>query len=78
MGENAREEAPFPLTDVDRWVLSQTDEEFTYHTWDELRELLRTTIRPFCYQFVGLGTNAHQKPTTSRSSRESRLISAGT
>lgn len=45
MGENAREEAPFPLTDVDRWVLSQTDEEFTYHTWDELRQLIRTTIQ---------------------------------
>jgi hypothetical protein len=42
MGENVKEEAPFPLTDVDKWVLSQTDEEFTYHTWDELREIIRT------------------------------------
>jgi hypothetical protein len=38
------EEFPFPLTDVDKWVLSQTDEEFACHTWDELRELIRTDI----------------------------------
>jgi hypothetical protein len=42
MGENTTQEAPFPLTEVDKWVLSQTDDEFTYHTWDELRNLLRT------------------------------------
>ncbi|AEO68986.1 uncharacterized protein THITE_2118898 [Thermothielavioides terrestris NRRL 8126] len=41
MGENATEEAPFPLTEVDKWVLSQTDDEFTYHTWDELRQLIQ-------------------------------------
>ncbi|KAH6636105.1 hypothetical protein F5144DRAFT_600875 [Chaetomium tenue] len=41
MGENTQEEAPFPLTDVDRWVLSQTDEEFTYHTWDELCQIIQ-------------------------------------
>lgn len=41
MGDKAgREEAPFPLTEVDKWVLSQTDEEFKYHNWDELREIL--------------------------------------
>lgn len=34
------QEAPFPLTDVDKWVLSQTDEEFKYHDWDELREII--------------------------------------
>ncbi|KAJ4391763.1 hypothetical protein N0V93_005383 [Gnomoniopsis smithogilvyi] len=33
-------EAPFPLTDVDKWVLSQTDEEFKFHDWDELREII--------------------------------------
>ncbi|KAL2127494.1 hypothetical protein VTI74DRAFT_10637 [Chaetomium olivicolor] len=42
MGENASEEAPFPLTDVDKWVLSQTDEEFAFHTWDELRDLIQS------------------------------------
>lgn len=44
MGESASEEEAldaFPLTDVDRWVLSQTDDEFKPHTWDELRELIR-------------------------------------
>jgi hypothetical protein len=45
MGENAKDEAPFPLTDVDKWVLSLTDEEFAYHTWDELRQLIRTTTK---------------------------------
>lgn len=33
-------EAPFPLTDVDKWVLSQTDQEFKYHDWDELRQII--------------------------------------
>lgn len=33
-------EAPFPLTEVDKWVLSQTDEEFKYHDWDELRVII--------------------------------------
>ncbi|TLD34201.1 hypothetical protein PspLS_00376 [Pyricularia sp. CBS 133598] len=41
MGEPVNiEEAPFPLTDVDKWVLSQTDEEFKYHDWEELREII--------------------------------------
>jgi hypothetical protein len=38
--EESVEESPFPLTDVDRWVLSQTDEEFQLHTWDELKEII--------------------------------------
>ena len=33
-------EAPFPLTDVDKWVLSQNDEDFHLHNWDELREII--------------------------------------
>ncbi|KAI1854693.1 hypothetical protein JX266_000811 [Neoarthrinium moseri] len=33
-------EAPFPLTDVDKWVLSQTDEEYEYHDWNELRQII--------------------------------------
>lgn len=39
------EEPPFPLTDVDKWVLSQTDEEFKYHNWDELREIIGKSNR---------------------------------
>lgn len=43
MGDNpAPEAAPFPLTKVDKWVLSQTDDEYTCHTWDELREIIGT------------------------------------
>lgn len=34
------EDSPFPLTDTDRWVLSQTDEEFHLHDWEELKEII--------------------------------------
>ncbi|KAI0439283.1 hypothetical protein F4803DRAFT_50442 [Xylaria telfairii] len=34
------EDAPFPLTEVDRWVLSQTDEEFHYHDWEDLKNII--------------------------------------
>lgn len=37
-----QEEAPFPLTDTDKWVLSLTDEEYSYHTWDELKRITGT------------------------------------
>lgn len=40
MGEKDGDDAPFPLTDTDKWVLSQTDQEFKYHNWDELRNIL--------------------------------------
>ncbi|KAH6890434.1 hypothetical protein B0T10DRAFT_318913 [Thelonectria olida] len=40
MGENLPEEAPFPLTDVDKWILSQTDEEFHCHDWEDLRDVI--------------------------------------
>lgn len=36
----AVEEAPFPLTAVDRWVLSQTDEEFHLYDWEELKVII--------------------------------------
>lgn len=43
MGDAVRaEDSPFPLTDVDKQILSQTDEEFKYHDWDELREIIDT------------------------------------
>jgi len=44
MGDNiapAAKEHPFPLTDVDKWVLSQTDEEYQYHTWEDLCRIIR-------------------------------------
>jgi hypothetical protein len=34
------EEPPFPLTEVDKWVLSQTDEEFHCHDWEDLRKII--------------------------------------
>jgi len=34
------EDSPFPLTDTDRWVLSQKDEDFHLHDWDELRKII--------------------------------------
>ncbi|KAL6878009.1 hypothetical protein HDV57DRAFT_518388 [Trichoderma longibrachiatum] len=38
----AVEDAPFPLTEVDKWVLSQTDEEFKLHDWEDLRHIIET------------------------------------
>ncbi|KAK6067307.1 hypothetical protein SCUP234_11682 [Seiridium cupressi] len=39
MGDNYVE-APFPLTDVDKWVLSLTDEEFHYHDWEDMKKII--------------------------------------
>lgn len=39
-GNQLEKEAPFPLTDVDKWVLSQNDEDFHLHSWDELKEII--------------------------------------
>ncbi|KAI3338965.1 hypothetical protein F4824DRAFT_66184 [Ustulina deusta] len=33
-------EAPFPLTEVDKWVLSLTDDEFHCHDWEELKKII--------------------------------------
>lgn len=47
------EEAAFPLTDIDRWVLSQTDEEFKYHDWEELKEIIGEDVSfTCCYNTV--------------------------
>lgn len=43
MGDVPIDDSPFPLTDVDRWVLSQTDEEYQYHDWDELKRIIGET-----------------------------------
>ena len=34
------EQAPFNLTEVDRQVLAQTDEEFQYHDWADLQDIV--------------------------------------
>lgn len=36
-------EPSFPLTDVDRWVLSQTDDEFKKHDWADLERIIGET-----------------------------------
>ena len=33
---------PFNLTDTDRVILAQTDEEFEPHSWEELKEIVST------------------------------------
>ncbi|ORY69857.1 uncharacterized protein BCR38DRAFT_454773 [Pseudomassariella vexata] len=40
MGDIPVEESPFPLTEVDKWVLSQTDEEFHCHDWEDMRKII--------------------------------------
>lgn len=41
MGDSAdNQDPPFPLTETDKYVLSQTDEEYRYHTWEELEEII--------------------------------------
>ncbi|KAF3063723.1 hypothetical protein GL218_01396 [Daldinia childiae] len=36
----APEDAPFPLTDVDKWILSLTDEEYQYHDWEDVKKII--------------------------------------
>lgn len=38
--DDAFADSPFPLTDTDRWVLSQSDEEFHLHDWEELKVII--------------------------------------
>ncbi|KJZ77038.1 hypothetical protein HIM_03359 [Hirsutella minnesotensis 3608] len=48
MGDNVAhpqappQEPPFPLTSVDKWVLSQTDDEFKKHDWANLQHIIET------------------------------------
>ncbi len=39
---------PFPLTDVDKWVLSLTDEEFHYHDWEDMRRIISMSCVSYC------------------------------
>ncbi|KAI8634596.1 hypothetical protein F5Y19DRAFT_118156 [Xylariaceae sp. FL1651] len=34
------QDSPFPLTEVDKWLLSLTDEEFHYHDWEDLKKII--------------------------------------
>lgn len=38
-------DALFPLTEVDKWVLSQSDEDYKLHDWDNLRHIIGVWIR---------------------------------
>ena len=40
MGRDANAELPFNLTETDRLVLSQTDEDFEAHDWENLQKLI--------------------------------------
>ncbi|TVY53178.1 N-acetylglucosamine-induced protein [Lachnellula suecica] len=35
---------PFPLTERDKWLLSISDEEFTFHTWENLKHIIDTNF----------------------------------
>lgn len=58
-GVHAAEESPFPLTDLDRKVLSQTDEEYVKHDWEDLK---RTIGGPYISS-VFLPADKSQMPT---------------
>jgi hypothetical protein len=38
--EQAQTPAPFHLTELDRLILSQTDEEFVHHDWEDLKAII--------------------------------------
>src|SRR5688500_14509326 len=46
--EVSQEESAFPLTEVDRWVLSQPDEEFQLHTWTDLKDIIGKLCSSHC------------------------------
>ena len=43
------EDLPFNLTDRDRKILSLTEEEFHPHTWEELKQIIGTSIADSLY-----------------------------
>lgn len=48
------ENPPFELSDADREVLSQQDEDFVPHTWDELQQVIGKFDSMFsCRQLLG-------------------------
>jgi hypothetical protein len=43
MGEQSMDtidEPPFPISDADKRVLAQTDEEYRHHTWEDLQDII--------------------------------------
>lgn len=39
-GDSKQTDYPFPLTDLDREILAQTDEEYVPHDWEDLKSLV--------------------------------------
>lgn len=66
------EDAPFPLTDTDKYVLSLTDEEYQYHSWPELKEIIGKSIFYHIKKLQRPVANPMQRPITSQSLRGSR------
>lgn len=38
------EQTPFSLTETDRQVLAQTDDEFVLHDWEDLKNIIGTDV----------------------------------
>ena len=47
--EKEEQPLPFNLTDLDRAILSQTDEEYVPHNWEELRKIIGELLQ-FCVE----------------------------
>ena len=39
-GDDEYADVPFELTELDRTILKQTDEEFTYHDWEDIKNIV--------------------------------------
>ncbi|KAI0180377.1 hypothetical protein GGR52DRAFT_569122 [Hypoxylon sp. FL1284] len=42
-------DAPFPLTEVDKWILSLTDEEYKHHDWEDMKKIISKSIPLFIF-----------------------------
>jgi hypothetical protein len=40
----SKEEYAFNLTELDKWTLLQTDEEFKKHDWEDLKRIIGESI----------------------------------
>ena len=57
---------PFRLTDTDRRILAQTDDEFVCYNWDDLRKIIGLSLLSYLYQMIttDLETCCGQRRTT--------------
>lgn len=80
MGDAAESaaEAPFPLTDTDRWVLSQTDGEFKRNGWDDLVRIIggRSSCQDMRLQFTDRMTETNDLEKLLRTPSELRRYMA--